>query len=443
MRERTTWQNKGREINRQAATSRRAEDIYSMNGEHPQPTPDQYMAPNAGPDMWAETPANYDTSLVKADYDAKGHVKRNEVGFAEFQAPTFDRPAWGAGKYDNHKYASSERKALASHRLASNLLRTQNRELIRKVAVGFMALPDAALNNALKAVQETSPAAMSDEARFKRAYACTKLAARMLGDSADEPSVERLARSIFQIDDPTLKSMIKIVAASKSGSEEGGSKEPGSKEPKAAAKKPGSKSEASKSGVPGSKEPKAAATKKEGSGSWGSKSEMSGSEHSASEHSASEGSSSASASASAKDALTGSEEHSGSEHSSSTDAMLSAMMGDVAPAAPAPVAPAAPMGDVAPAAPAPSVMMASDISFDDDSSPMTVHTSALEALFADDPEVKAQREISAAQRESVARAAGYSVERTASVKGAKKLGSVKAAKETSPEANLSALWDRL
>lgn len=433
MRERTTWQNKEAVTTRQAATSRRA-DIYDMNVERPnQPTADQYMPANAGPDMWAETPANYDNSLIKADYDAKGHVKRNEVGYADFQAPTFDRPAWGSGKYDNHKFASSERKAMASHRLASNLLRTSDRALIRKIAVGFMALPDAALSNALKAVQDISPAALSDEARFKRAYACTKLAARMLGESADEPTVERLARSIFQIDDPTLKSMIKIVAASKEASEGSGSEASASAsvEPKKAAAKKEEESKSDKA------PPKAAAKKAEhpesstsASASWSAeKSESSksgGSDH----------------------PIVGEEmSESSSSGSGSEDALMKMMMPPAPPMgegmAPAPMAP---MGDMAPVAPAPMAptagKMATDISFDDDTAPMTVHTSALEALFADDPEVKAQREIAAAQREQVTRAAGYNVERTASTKGAKKLGSVKAAKETSAEASLAAIWDR-
>jgi hypothetical protein len=67
--------------------------------------------------------------------------------------------------------------------------------------------------------------------------------------------------------------------------------------------------------------------------------------------------------------------------------------------------------------------------------------SSLEALFADDPEVQAQREIMAAGRNQVQRAAGYG-DRTASTKGAKKLGSVRAASKAAPEASLESLWDR-
>ena len=82
-----------------------------------------------------------------------------------------------------------------------------------------------------------------------------------------------------------------------------------------------------------------------------------------------------------------------------------------------------------------------DIGFDDDAAPMQVHTSALEALFADDPEVKAQREITAASREAAARS-GYNFERTASSKGAKKLGNVQSSKAPAQDVSLESLWDR-
>jgi hypothetical protein len=79
------------------------------------------------------------------------------------------------------------------------------------------------------------------------------------------------------------------------------------------------------------------------------------------------------------------------------------------------------------------------INFDEEDAPLKVHTSALEALFADDPEVKAQREILAANRESLT---GFNMNRTASSKGAKKLGNVLAAKESPKEVSLDALWER-
>lgn len=426
MRERSTWKSG----NRVATTSRRAEDIYSMNAEHPQPAADQYMAPDAGPDTWAETPADYEKSLIKQDYDAKGYVKRNEIGFADFQAPTFDRPRWGEGKYDNQKYAAQQ-KAVASHRLATTLLRTENKDLVRKVAVGFMALPDATINNALKAVADTQPSAMNDEARFKRAYACTKLAASMLTEDADEPTVERLARAIYQIDDPTLKKIIRVVASSHVAKSEGSASE-GSK--KAAPKDEGSagKHEASKS------EAKHATPKAH-------KAEKSDGKPAAKAAMEKEKSSSSGSGKMAEEMSVSEEEASGSV--SETSAMLAEMMGDVSEessgsgsgsVAPAPVAPPAPM---APAM-APGMPSTPPISFDEEGGQMHVQASALEALFSDDPEVKAHRDIMAAQREQLQRAAGYNVERTASTKGAKKLGAVRAAKEEAPESALTALWDR-
>jgi hypothetical protein len=77
--------------------------------------------------------------------------------------------------------------------------------------------------------------------------------------------------------------------------------------------------------------------------------------------------------------------------------------------------------------------MAMSISFEDDGEPMQVHTAALEALFSDDPEVKAQRELTAAAKFNPARVAST---------GAKKLGSVRATPAPAPEASLAALWDR-
>ncbi len=441
MRERSTWKEK----NRVATTSRRAEDIYSMNVKRPdQPTPDQYMAADAGPDSWAETPADYEKSLIKQDYDAKGHVKRNVVGFAEFQAPTFDRPAWGDHKYDNHKFASQQ-KAVASHRLATSLLRTENKELVRKVAVGFMALPDAALNNALKAVADTQPAAMSDDARFKRAYACTKLAASMLTEEADEPTVERLARAIYQIDDPTLKKIIRVVATARVA------------ESKTETPKEGSKTTAG-----GSKSAKGDASKHAPASHEASKTSGAGKHHAEEKWGEEEEGSESSVGGSHG---TGhmSEEEEGSGSVSETDAMLAEMMGGPGSKSQAPAAPMAPaggsasegsasegsasVGGPAPVMPAVAPAMAKEasvpgISFDDETETMKVSTTALEALFSDDPEVKAHRDIMAAQREQLQRVAGYSVERTASTKGAKKLGSVRAAKEEAPENVLTSLWDR-
>ena len=81
-----------------------------------------------------------------------------------------------------------------------------------------------------------------------------------------------------------------------------------------------------------------------------------------------------------------------------------------------------------------------DISFDDmDEEPAAAdasHVASLDDLFADEPEVMAQRQIAAANAEAL----GFS--RTASAKGAKKLGNVKAAPAKAEGDKLEALWDR-
>lgn len=110
---------------------------------------------------------------------------------------------------------------------------------------------------------------------------------------------------------------------------------------------------------------------------------------------------------------------------------LSALFADT----PAPAAPAAPM--MVPG-------IASDVSFDEDDEAFAepqLASMSIDNLFADDPEVQAQREIQAAQHESVRREAGYqSVGRTAST--AKKLGQVRSTSTASVDQNLENLWDR-
>ncbi len=97
------------------------------------------------------------------------------------------------------------------------------------------------------------------------------------------------------------------------------------------------------------------------------------------------------------------------------------------------------------------------ISFDEDEEesaagvPMTIGSFAqqasgdeLDALFADNEEVQAQRQIRAAEMEQQAREGGYSVPggRTASARGAKKIGQVQRGKAPSVDSTLENLWDR-
>jgi hypothetical protein len=66
----------------------------------------------------------------------------------------------------------------------------------------------------------------------------------------------------------------------------------------------------------------------------------------------------------------------------------------------------------------------------------------LDNLFADDPEVQAQREIQAAEAEQTARESGFGPDvRTAST-GAKKLGRVQADKAPNQDTALENLWER-
>jgi len=483
MRERTTWQGNGRMATSNRRAAEEGQDIYSMNYDGPRPQPGVTAYQNGSPADWAETPVSADKMSVNAEYEG-GHVKRNELGFGEFRDDTHKRPKWGEGKYDNARL-SSERKATAAHRLASALLRTEDRAALRKVAVSFMGLSDGAIHTALSAVESTQPAALSDESRFKRALACTKIAAKVLGEDADEPVVERLARAMYNIDDPTLKSIVSIVATAqlaaegksevKTGSGESGSGESGSGMSKKPEKKTSAKKEEASSGHSSgeseesgasekvaakgqkpafltekegkSEKPKTSTEKMDHTSSWDHKSGKSMKKHEAEEECYS------------------SDEHESGNSSLTADMkkMVAEMMKEHAEKSEAPggsgmfEAPAAapmgqsngmsmgqsngmsmgqPGGESMPApAPAPMGMgqMAMSISFEDDGEPMQVHTAALEALFSDDPEVKAQRELTAAAKFNPARVAST---------GAKKLGSVRATPAPAPEASLAALWDR-
>jgi hypothetical protein len=84
-----------------------------------------------------------------------------------------------------------------------------------------------------------------------------------------------------------------------------------------------------------------------------------------------------------------------------------------------------------------------DISFDDDEPEARVASGDnIDDLFADDPEVQAQRQIKASEQEQRARAGGFAVSRTASSKGAKKIGQVRKAQPASVDQALENLWER-
>jgi len=131
--------------------------------------------------------------------------------------------------------------------------------------------------------------------------------------------------------------------------------------------------------------------------------------------------------------------------------MLQSMLGDqcapgaAAPAAPGAAAPADDLSALFSAAPGGAPGAGSDISFsddDDDESGVPVLSSDLDDLFADDPEVHAQREIQSSQLEARNRESGFTGHVASTKNGAKKLGSVQKAAKPSVDQVLENLWER-
>ena len=395
MRARSTWQ-KNSDTPRQAATSRKA-DIYTMNQDHPQPTPVDYV--NGDPDSWAETPVSGDKMSVNAEYDG-AQVKRNELGFGEFRDDTFkhkDSDQWnGKGKYDNTKVAA-ERKASACERLARATLRTANSQLIEGAAIDFMALPDRSIVAMLKRLDAVSPDALPQQAKFKRALACTKLAARLLGSAANSDNVERLGSVMMTIDDPTLKSMVRTIASARVA--EGQQEEQQDDDGQVA-----------------------------GQGD---------------------------------DQQDDDDQQQQESHglNPNEQAMLSDMLSEEGGGAGAACPPCPPGASGAPGAPgaaqpmddlsalfsgAPQGAPPGEISFDgdDDVAPtQTSMASDLDAIFADDPEVQAQRQIASARSEAMGRDS-FTGRVASANNGAKKLGTVKKSASTSVDQVLETLWER-
>ena len=441
MRERTTWQKNGNETPRQAATSRQA-DIYTMNQEHPQPSPVDYE--NGSPDSWAETPVPGDKMTVNAEYDGD-HVKRNEIGMGEFRDDTWkhkDSDKWdGPGKYDNAKVAA-ERKAHGAERLARAMLRTSNDKVVEDVALELMALPDRAMAAALRSIDKVSTESMPQEARLRRAMACTKLSSRLLGDSATEQHVEKLATLFMTVDDPTLKGMLKVVASvhvaqqqeqqEEEEEEQQGQQGQQQEEEQEEEEQQGQQSQQQQQQ---SQQQQQQSQQQQGQQQQSQQEQQSqqqqGQQQEQEEEEEEQEATSAEGCMPASDmALLDQMLHQEmAEHGGGDD--LSALF----QAAPAPAAPV-PM--------IPGIAGDTGISFDDDEPDARTASSGdeLDALFADDPEVQAQRQIKAAEQEQSARAGGYSVGRTASSKGAKKIGQVRKAQPASVDQALETLWDR-
>ena len=385
MRKRTTWQNKSDETPRQAATQRKA-DIYTMNQDRVQPGVTDYES--GSPDSWGEGVVPGDKMSVNDEYEG-GHVKRNEIGFPEFRDDTWkhkDADKWNDGKkYDNSKLAA-ERKAVAAERVARALLRTSNERLVEETAVEFMALSPKSLVATLKRLEMVSPDSLSDDAKYKRAYACTKLAASVLGSSARENHVEKLASHFMSIDDPTLKSILKTVAASRVAQEEEGTQqEEGDDAPMSMQSQEECMSQ-EQVGLPA-------------------------------------------ADLALLEALLHDEQQ---EHCPAAPAAGGDSLTQLFEAPPA-AAPAAPMM-------ASQKRSGFDISFDGDddaeSADAIANVASLDDLFSDEPDVVAQRQIASANADAL----GFA--RTASSKGAKKLGQVKASPAKAEGDKLESLWDR-
>jgi len=428
MRERTTWQNKPSETPRQAATQRQA-DIYTMNQEHPQPTPVDYE--NGNPDTWAETPVPGEKMTVNDEYEG-GHVKRNELNFGEFRDDTWkhkDSDHWhGKGKYDNAK-VSAERKAQAAERVARVLLRTSNDQRIEAAALELMALPDKNLVATLKHIDSVSPDALSPDAKRKRAFACTKLAARLLGEEAKEEHVEHLATAFMSIDDPTLKTILKIVATSHVAQEQ-----EEQEEEQEGSKTSQQQEEEQQQQQQGQQQQQQGQEQQQAQQQQGQQEEITSQQQQQGQQQEEQ-----------EEEITSQQEAYGHGLSPEEHALLDSMLkeecgpGDEltaifeAPAQPAPAMPAMAAGP--------------DVSFDDDDDDAGTTTTAasgdeLGDLFGDDPEVQAQRQIKAAEQEQVAREGGFAVGRTASAKGAKKIGQVQRGKAPTADQALEALWDR-
>lgn len=408
-RQRSTWTQPGNGgAPRQAATSRRA-DIFTMNQEHPQPSPVEYESGN--PDEWAETPTT--NKNVEGDYDGD-HVRRNEVGFGEIRKDTFDHKdsdQWGeSGKYDNARQAAVLHKASDVTHLARILLRSTNAKDVTDQATELMALPATVVASTLKRLQKLSTDNLPKDVKYRRAYACCKLAARIL-DNENEDKVQSVASVLMTLDDPTLKALLKHVAAADAEDDD-------------------QQSQQAQDQDQDQQSQQAQAQDQDQDQDQSQQAQDQDQDQS-------------------QQGLT-------SQELQALDQMLSAEMQGCmnptgcecgpAPApeltelfAPAPAAPAAPPVVVAP--------VASEITFGDDGEdgeemPHIGSTDELANLFADHPEVQAQREIQASEQEARVASGGYGpnpTSRTAST--AKKIGQVQV-RQSSSEDELVNLWDR-
>jgi hypothetical protein len=423
MRVRSTWSDptpkvaaedktpeKSQEGSAKTASVEKKADIYNMNQEHPQPGPTDYES--GGPDEWAES--WHPDKHGDVEYEG-GHVKRNEVGFPEFRADTWkhkDSDVWGGkGKYDNQKQAA-ERKAHACEQVARAILRTSNEKLIEDQALELMGMPNKLLANTLNRLHEISPAALDHDKRIKRATACAHLAVRTLGSAANEEQVEKLGSLYMSLDDPTLKSILAVVATvpitesdqnQKTATDTAKEEEESKKEAYTSKNKESNPDDA-ESGLSADEQKQLSdllsqaqqIVSPEGAPA-GQESELAALFEGGEEEGAKE---------------EGAKEEGAKEEGKKKESSEALKASEIA------------------------------ISFDNDDEPeiRTAADDELNLLFDDDEEIKAQREIEAARREQqIAELGNF---RTASSKkGAKRVGNVRPASSSSVDEQLEALWD--
>src|SRR5512135_3326187 len=500
MRTRSTWQGNGAATPRQAATHRQA-DIYKMNQEHPDAKPTDYE--NGDPDSWAESWHGYGD--VEQEYEG-GHVKRNELNFAEMLDNTYkhkDSDHWhsGKGNYDNVKdgegkfenqsgkssgekagrtYEAAGRPAVAGHlrdmaeqkaraveRITRAMLRTSNDKLIEDVAMGYMGMPDRLIVATLRALDAVSPDALTPENKTRRAMACTKLAARLIGDDAADRQLEQLASTLMTVDDPTLKSILKQVASARiaqqqqeeeeeqqqqQGQQQQGQQQQGQQQQGQQQQQQGQQQQGQQQQQQGQQQQQQGQQQQSQQEQAQQRfmqqqqgqQQMYGQQQEQEEE----------------------EEEQGAHHMGGDlppaelqmlDQMLKEEMGQqgipagddltaLFEAAPAPAAPVAPVMASAPGA-------TPDISFDDDdevaaptgvaAAQVAAQGDELDSLFGDNEEVQAQRQIKAAEQEQQAREGGFApIGRTASTKGVKKIGQVQRGKPAAVDQVLENIWDR-
>lgn len=447
-RKRTTWSGSDDGNSRSAATSRTA-DPYSMNQEHPQPGPTDYES--GSPDAWAETPTGNES--VQGEYDGE-RVKRNEVGLGEFREDTFGKEReWGDRKYENK--TAAERKAVAAERVARAILRTDDEKAVGNQALDLMHLPAKSLIATLHRLDKASPDALPKDAKYKRAFACCKLAARVLAfteaDIAASPKKaeinQKLAGILMSVDDPTLKAVLGCVASSRAAvaaddEDDKGNDEGDTSVSVIESDKGDRDDKGDEAGRKALDAPSASGTTPVG----GIDSAMDG--HGAGIDSAGvpPGTTSGIDVGDGEDCMC-------PEDMQMLDSMLKQEIGQPVPAAPVGELSELFEGVPAPAAPAMVVpAMASqgseiEITFGDEGegegrTASDGDVGVLDTLFADDPEVQAQREIVSAQQEQRVREGGYAPDsRTASSTGARKLGQIQAGRANVDD-ELGNLWER-